>query len=184
MSDDPYDIPDVPDGSRQGGGGDGSGRSSGRRWPWLLAGFALGIAAALLVPRYLTPYLPTPFRPGELQVRGPVLAEQREEDRLLLTVETEQGAILATFRRQVEEIALLVDEGDTVTLGLRQVAPFVEEPTLVGVYKGRPPAGAGAEGGGAGTDTGGARPSEPDTMSQPTGVPDAGDAPTTADTIP
>lgn len=178
MNDDAYDIPDMPDTSRKGSGGDGSGRSSGRRWPWLLAGLALGVAATLLVPRYLTPYLPAPFRSGELQVQGPVLAEQREEDRLLLTVETEQGAILATFRRQVEEIALLVDEGDTVTLGLRKYAPFVEEPTLMGVYKGRPPAG------GAAADTGGDRPAEPDTMSRPTGGPGAAGAPAAADTSP
>lgn len=137
MSDDPFDIPDVPDPSGRGGGDGGSGAGGHRRWPWFLAGLALGVAAALLVPRYVAPYLPAPFRAGELRVQGPVLAEQREEDRLLLTVETEQGAMLATFRRQVPEISLLVDEGDTVTLGVREYRPFVEDPTLVGVWKGR-----------------------------------------------
>lgn len=163
MSDDPFDIPDVPDPSDRGKGGGGSGPSGRRRWPWLLAGIALGVAATLLVPRYVAPYLPAPFRPGELRVQGPVLAEQREEDRLLLTVETEQGAMLATFRRQVAEIALLVDEGDTVTLGLREYAPFVEDPRLVGVYKGR--RSGGAAGGGA-ADTVGAPATTADTMSQ------------------
>ena len=172
MSDDPFDIPDVPDSSDRGKGGGGSGPSGHHRWPWLLAGIALGVAATLLVPRYLTPYLPAPFRPGELRVQGPVLAEQQEEDRLLLTVETEQGAMLATFRRQVAEIALLVDEGDTVTLGLREYAPFVEDPKLVGVYKGRR-----ADGGGGG-DTVGTSATTADTMSQ------SGPPPAPADTPP
>lgn len=160
MSDDPFDIPDVPDPSDRGGGDDGSGSGSHRRWPWFLAGVALGVAAALLVPRYVTPYLPAPFRAGELRVQGPVLAEQQEEDRLLLTVETEQGAMLATFRQQVSEISLLVDEGDTVTLGVREYRPFVENPTLVGVWKGRRSAGDTLVGP---DDTAGARP---DSLSQ------------------
>lgn len=160
MSDDPFDIPDVPDPADRRRGSDGSGPGRRRRWPWLLAGIALGIAATLLFPQYVAPYLPGPFRTGELLVRGPVLAEQEEEDRLLLTVETEQGAMLATFRQEVSELALLVDVGDTVTLSVRQYRPFVQDPTLVGVYKGRQPAEAGA------ADTTGDRDIPPDTMSQ------------------
>lgn len=141
MSDDPFDISDVPDPSDRGRGSGEDGAGSPRRWPWLLAGVALGVAATLLVPRFVAPHLPAPFRAGELRVQGPVLAEQQGEDRLLLTVGTEQGAMLATFRQQVTEIALLVDVGDTVTLGVREYRPFVEDPTLVGVWKGRAPAG-------------------------------------------
>lgn len=160
MSDDPFDIPDVPNPSDRQRGADATETAGGRRWPWLVAGIVLGVAAALLVPRFVTPYLPAPFRAGELRVQGPVLAEQQEEDRLLLTVETEQGAILATFRQQVSEIALLVDEGDTVTLGVREYRPFVRDPTLVGVYKGRPPDGA------RGTNAAPETDSRQDTMSQ------------------
>lgn len=141
MSDDPFDIPDVPDPSDRGRGSSADETGKPRRWPWLLAGIALGVAATLLVPRFVAPHLPAPFRAGELRVQGPVLAEQEEEDRLLLTVGTDQGAMLATFRQQVTEIALLVDEGDTVTLGVREYRPFVQDPTLVGVWKGRVPAG-------------------------------------------
>lgn len=160
MSDDPFDMPDVPDPSDRGRGSGGDGAGSPRRWPWLLAGLALGVAATLLAPRFVTPHLPAPFRAGELRVQGPVLAEQQGEDRLLLTVGTEQGAMLVTFRQQVAEIALLVDEGDTVTLGVREYRPFVEDPTLVGVWKGERPAGDAAP------DT--ARPADarPDTLSQ------------------
>lgn len=160
MSDDPFDIPDVPDPSDRSRGSGGEGAGSPRRWPWLLAGVALGVAATLLVPRYVTPHLPAPFRAGELRVQGPVLAEQQGEDRLLLTVGTEQGAMLVTFRQQVTEIALLVDEGDTVTLGVREYRPFVQDPTLVGVWKARPPAGDAA------ADTASPARARPDTLSQ------------------
>lgn len=178
MSDDPFDVSDVPDPPGGGGGSVGSGSAGHRRWPWFLAGIALGVAATLLVPRYVTPHLPAALRSGELQVRGPVLAEQREEDRLLLTVRTDQGAVLATFRREVAEIALLVDEGDTLTLGLREVRPFVEEPTLVQVDKGLPPEGSGAE------EEAGLRPAVPDTMSQAAPPPAATDSPPGPDGTP
>lgn len=159
MSDDPFDMPDVPDPSDRGRGSGGDGAGSPRRWPWLLAGVALGVAATLLVPRFVAPHLPAPFRAGEVRVQGPVLAEQQEEDRLLLTVGTEQGAMLATFRQQVTEIALLVDEGDTVTLGVREYRPFVQDPTLVGVRKELSPAGDAA------ADTAIPSDARPDTLS-------------------
>lgn len=159
MSDDPFDMPDVPDPSDRGRESGGDGAGSPRRWPWLLAGVALGVAATLLAPRFVTPHLPAPFRAGDLRVQGPVLAEQQGEDRLLLTVGTEQGAMLVTFRQQVTEIALLVDEGDTVTLGVREYRPFVEDPTLVGVWKGRHPAGDAA------ADTPSPADALPDTLS-------------------
>ncbi len=52
-----------------------------------------------------------------------------------------------------------------MTLGLQEYAPFVEEPRLVGVFKDRRRAGAGA------ADTAGARPIQPDTLSQPASSP-------------
>lgn len=169
MSDDPFDMPDVAGPSDRGRGGADPDRPAGRRWLWLLAGLVLGAAAALLVPHYLAPYLPGPFGGDQLRVEGPVLAERLEGERLMLTVETEQGAMLATFREKTSEIALLVDEGDTVTLELRAYRPFVEEPTLVGVYKGRAPAAAER------ADTAGEAATTPDTLSQPDPAPAAAD---------
>lgn len=160
MNDDPFDVPDASHG-RGGREGDGSGSAGQRRWPWLVAGLVLGVAGALLVPRYVAPHLPGPFRAGEVRVEGPVLAEQQEEDRLLLTVETERGAMLATFRQQVSEIALLVEEGDHVALGVGEYRPFVEEPSLLGVWKGPVPAGP------ARTDTGAAGRLMPDSLAVP-----------------
>ncbi|MBI2369318.1 MAG: hypothetical protein HYV08_03620 [Deltaproteobacteria bacterium] len=63
------------------------------------------------------------------------MAKQREEDRLLLTVLTPRGAILATFRQKVAEIDLLVDVGDTLTLGLPRYEPFLADPRIERVRK-------------------------------------------------
>lgn len=164
MPDDSYDIPDIPDvpgddrgsGGRGGGSGGGGGPSGGRRrWPWLLAGVVLGVAGVLLVPRYAGPYLPDFLGADRVVIRGQVVATERQEERLLLTVDSEQGAILVTYRQRVDEIALLVAEGDSVVLRTREFRPFLEGPELVGVRKGR----WGAPG--ARADTGGGAPRPP-----------------------
>jgi hypothetical protein len=106
-----------------------------RRAPWLLGGLVLGIAGTLLLPPLLRPYLPDSFR-GEVEmVTGPILGEERDGDRLLLTIQAEQGALLATFTERVAEIDLLVGVGDTVSLGVSRYQPFVENPTFEGVKK-------------------------------------------------
>lgn len=115
-----------------------AGGSSGRRrWPWLLTGLVLGGALAVFGPDLVAPYLPTVLQQGGEEVRGPVVAKRTGNDRVLLTVDTERGALLATFRQRVPEIDLLVEEGDTVTLGIPEYAPLVEDPVLAAVRKGR-----------------------------------------------
>lgn len=106
-----------------------------RRWPFLLVGLVLGAAAAVVLPPLVSPHLPEAFRSAGEEVSGVVAAKEREANRLLLTVRAEQGAILATFDRRVAEIDLLVDRGDTVTLGVARYQPFVENPVLRGVRK-------------------------------------------------
>lgn len=138
-----FDLDDFPD---EGGdarsrsaapgrssGGDGGGS---RRWVWLLLGVALGVAAALLVPRWVTPHLPPALGGGLITVEGDVLDKQRESGRLLLTLDSERGAMLATFRDRISELDLLVGPGDRVTLAMREFRPFVDGPRLVGVQKG------------------------------------------------
>jgi hypothetical protein len=100
-----------------------------------LLGLLLGIAGALLAPRYLGDYLPDGLRGRRETIEGPVLGKRLEENRLLLTVQGQQGAVLATFRKQVAEIDLLVGVGDTVTLGVSRYEPFVEDPSFRGVRK-------------------------------------------------
>ncbi len=100
----------------------------------LVLGLVLGVAAGVLVPRFAGPLLPAGLRGGE-DVEGVVVKRQRDEGRLLLTINTAQGAALATFTEKVAEIDLLVEEGDTVTLGLGAYEPFVDDPPIRAVRK-------------------------------------------------
>ena len=101
----------------------------------LIVGVALGVAGTILLPRYLGDSLPGVLRGSQETVTGPVLGKQTEQDRLLLTVRADQGAVLATFRARVAEIDLLVAVGDTVTLGVSRYEPFVENPEFLGIRK-------------------------------------------------
>lgn len=158
-----FDIPEIPDipgldddeaepgGAAGGGGGGGArrrrglggggrgngGRRGPRRWLWLLIGVAVGVTGTLFLPSLVAPYLPAVLRPDRQEVRGLVLEKSRESDpdRLLLTVESERGSMLATFRNQVAELDLLVSEGDSVTLSLGEYRPFVDDPSVRGVRR-------------------------------------------------
>ncbi|HLC41209.1 MAG TPA: hypothetical protein VJO34_06215 [Methylomirabilota bacterium] len=108
-----------------------------------LVGIAVGIAGTVLVPRAAGRYLPV----GKgVVVEGEVVRKLKEQDRLLLTVRTELGTLLATFRKRVTEIDLLVSEGDLLALAIRRYEPFVDDPTIDRVRKlgeatpGTPPA--------------------------------------------
>jgi len=114
-----------------------------------LIGIAIGVTGTLLAPRYLSPYLPAGLGGGGETLEGPVLGKRQEEGRLLLTVAAIQGAVLATFSERVAEIDLLVDVGDTITLGVTGYEPFIDDPAFRGVRKatqtpaaGGPPASA------------------------------------------
>jgi hypothetical protein len=111
------------------------------RWLILVpfvVGIGVGVAGTLLVPRLASPYLPEAVRGKAELVEGVVARKQQEPDRLLLTVVAQHGAILATFRKKIAEINLLVEEGDTVTLALSGYQPFVEDPRIQRVRKQKP----------------------------------------------
>lgn len=103
----------------------------------LLIGIAIGVAGTLLLPRYWTPLLPESLRGGGEQVDGLVLAMGRDGDKLLITIDTQRGAVLATFTQRVAEVELLVRVGDTLTLGLDRYDPFVSDPAIAAVRKDR-----------------------------------------------
>lgn len=184
-----FDIPDIPDvdeaaaGDPSGGGGE---RKARRRWPWLAAGLALGVAGALVLPGVLGPYLPDSLRPDRLRIGGEVLKKRADAERLQLTVETDSGAMLATFRQRISAIDLLVEPGDSITLVLDRYQPFVEDPGLQGVRKGRAPAESGDAPGSPsdasdGEPAAGAAEREGDTLDR--ARPGAGaDSPTSVDT--
>lgn len=111
------------------------GKTGGRGFLVLLTGVALGVAGTVLLPNLLAPYLPQSLRSSEETVAGLVTAKERQDDRLLLTVDSPSGAVLATFSKKVAEISLLVDAGDSVTLAVRLAEPFVNDPVIRQVRK-------------------------------------------------
>lgn len=165
-----------------------------RRLAWFVAGLVLGVAGTILVPRYAGPYLP--FGGGGVILTGPVLSEERDGERLLLTIEADQGAFIASFSRRVSEIALLVEPGDSVTISVKDYDPFIEDPDFEGVRKAHRAPGAGPQGEAGGPAPAGGEPDTPDRDSLPApdtaaaddaGSPDTvgvgGDAGAAADTL-
>ncbi|MGH9425331.1 MAG: hypothetical protein ACRD2L_03375, partial [Terriglobia bacterium] len=120
--------------------------------PWLiffilLVGIVLGVVGTIFAPDVAGPFLHEAFGVKKAEtIDGEVVRKLREGDRLLLTVQTSQGSVLATFKKKVAEIDLLVQQGDTITLTLSRYEPFVDDPAIVRVRKleptPRPKAGA------------------------------------------
>ncbi len=106
----------------------------------LLLGILVGVAAVVLLPRLRDRLVPAAWKPAP--TAGVVEEKRSEESRLLLTLVTDEGAVLATFAQRVPEIDLLVARGDTVSLELDGYRPFVEDPEIVRVEKA--PAGGGS----------------------------------------
>jgi len=102
---------------------------------WFLIGLAVGIVGTIFVPDLVRPYLPGSLRGEAQEVAGIVEAKSREPERLLLTIGGDAGAVLVTYTKQVPEIDLLVEPGDSVVLAVREYAPFVENPSLRRVQK-------------------------------------------------
>ncbi len=100
-----------------------------------LVGLGIGLAAPSMAPKYLDPYFPNALQTAHGPVQGTVVRKQHEENRLLLTISAVDGALLATFKKQVTEISLLVEEGDTLSLDVKTYAPFVTDPPILRVKK-------------------------------------------------
>jgi hypothetical protein len=104
-----------------------------KAWLGLVGGFLLGFLSAVIMnlaaPDLLTPYT-REFLPSDQveSVRGTVVKKQRESDRLLLTLSTAKGVLLATFTEKIDELDLLIGEGYTATIRLKAYSPFVENP--------------------------------------------------------
>jgi len=98
-------------------------------------GLGLGLGGPILANQYLEPYMPSFLKKPLHPLEGFVTHKQRDQDRLLVTVTTQDGTILATFRQQVAEIDLLVEEQDSITLDVKQYEPFVNDPPVLKVNK-------------------------------------------------
>ena len=98
-------------------------------------GLGLGLSGPMLASRYVDPYMP-PFLKRTLHpLEGSVTHKQRQQEKLLITITTQDGTILATFQQQVPEIDLLIEERDLVTLDVRQYEPFLNDPSVLRVTK-------------------------------------------------
>lgn len=104
---------------------------------WLVAGIVIGVLGAVFLPDLASPYLPDAMRGEQDQVAGVVEGKSTEGDRLLLTVGSEAGATLVTFRRDIAEIDLLVSVGDSVRLAVDEYAPFIDDAEISRVMKPR-----------------------------------------------
>lgn len=100
-----------------------------RFFPGLILGFIAGAVAAVVGPSWFAALVPDALFPGG-SMEGEVLGKSREDARLLLKLETKGGVLLVTFTQKVEEIDLLVEKGDHVTLRVTQYQPFLTDPRL------------------------------------------------------
>lgn len=102
----------------------------------LILGIAVGVAVSLMGPDYIKAYLPAPAGIKAGGVEGKVVAKALNGGKLLMTFHTNEGATLVTFNKKVAEINLLIEKGDTVTLGIRAYRPFITNPSIKRVMKG------------------------------------------------
>ncbi len=104
-------------------------------WIGLLSGLILGFLSAVIidrmVPDLLAPYTQDLVPLDQMEsVKGTVEKKQREANRLLLTLATPKGVLLATFSRKIDDLDLLIAEGYAVTIKLKQYSPFVDNPKV------------------------------------------------------
>ncbi len=105
--------------------------------PWVIPttvfilGLGLGLSGPIQASRYVDPYVPIFLKKTIQPFEGSVIHKQHQQDRLLISVTTQDRTILATFQQQVQEIDLLIEERDLVTLDVRQYEPFVNNPPLL-----------------------------------------------------
>lgn len=98
-------------------------------------GLGLGLSAPMLASRYMNPYLPDMLKESVVPLEGTVIHKQHQQDRLLVTITTPAGTILATFQQQIPEIDLLVEESDLVTLNVQHYQTFITDPSILRVIK-------------------------------------------------
>jgi hypothetical protein len=95
----------------------------------------LGILGTIFLPNYVRPYIPEWATGKAVVVKGTVAAKQKKENVLLLTVDTPEGLLLATFNRKVDEINLLINEKDVIEFTLPKYMPFIDDPRIIRVQK-------------------------------------------------
>ncbi len=101
----------------------------------LIIGIVLGASGTYFVPDLIRPYLPEFIQGKSAILEGTVVSKEHKQATLLLTINTDQGALLATFKKKVPEIDLLVNTGDRIEFTTRSYKPFIDEPFIKKVKK-------------------------------------------------
>lgn len=103
-------------------------------------GLILGILGTIFLPDYVRPYVPQWVTGKAVVVKGTVAAKQKKDNALLLTVDTPEGVLLATFKKKVDEVNLLINEKDLLEFTLPKYVPFIDDPKIIRVVKEQRPA--------------------------------------------
>jgi len=99
---------------------------------------ALIVIIAVMVVFYspkIKSYLPENISAPGKTVSGKVLAKRLKGNSLLLTVNTQEGAMLVTFKKKIDEIDLLVAPGDIIEFSYISYRPFLTDPVISRVRK-------------------------------------------------
>jgi hypothetical protein len=104
--------------------------------PFIL-GLILGILCTIYLPKYVQPYLPESMLVKETKIKGTVTAKEKKGDALLLTVNTPEGVLLATFKKKADDVNLLIDEKDEIQFALPKDTTFIDDPKIIKVVKGQ-----------------------------------------------
>jgi hypothetical protein len=104
----------------------------------LLIGIVLGVSGTYFVPDLIRPYLPELIQRKSAILEGTVVSKEHKQATLLLTINTDQGALLATFKKKVPQIDLLVNTGDRIEFTINSYKPFIQDPFIKKVKKEKP----------------------------------------------
>jgi hypothetical protein len=74
-----------------------------------------------------------PMVGGAHEIEAQVVSERTEDARLVLTLRVGDETMLATFRNRVEDVAELVQPGDTITIRMRSSGVFADDAPIVRV---------------------------------------------------
>jgi len=101
----------------------------------LIIGIAFGVGVTVYAPDLIRKYLPSDMGGSLRDIEGTVVAKEKKEKELLVTINTDEGAMLSTFRKNLDKIDLLVGVNDIVEIKISGYRPFIDDPIIARVRK-------------------------------------------------
>ncbi len=101
----------------------------------LIIGIAFGVGVAVYAPDLVRKYLPADMGGSLRNIEGTVVAKEKKDKELLVTINTDEGAMLSTFRKNLDKIDLLVDVDDIIEIKISGYRPFIDDPIIARVKK-------------------------------------------------